>query len=125
MTWLAEMCRIGFASEASGSCVVNMSFYMLMYTLEKLSFMNWQSKLVGSFDLFCVNLIHQKKVRIHAILFSVFRFSSTSSMRAIKKSLKKSGCVLKQNIKPHIKPQEKCIEFLLKYTENELLSIHA
>lgn len=78
---------------------------MLVYTLEELRFKNWHPKLVGSFDLLCVNLIHQKKVRIHTVLLSVFHFPTTSSMRVLKKSLKKLGCMLKQSIKLHIETQ--------------------
>lgn len=43
--------RIAFTSELSGSCVVNMNFYMLMRILEKMSFTNCHPKLMGSFDL--------------------------------------------------------------------------
>lgn len=45
--------RIAFASELSGNCVVNMIFFMLMCILEKMSFINCNTKLMGGFDLVC------------------------------------------------------------------------
>lgn len=96
--------RIVFASELSGSYVVNMNFYMLMYILEKMSFTNCHPKLTDSFELMCQDSVCVVQCGSLALYFKY---------ESYKEMLEGIGQCIK--IKLYIKPQEKFIEFLLKY----------